>query len=155
MCVRACVVRACVRACVCACVRVVSFSATTTNDALMMHRRSLYQPHSRHKIGKPPPLDLIAAHEKALRGASASAVKTDFGADVDVATLCCEGIPWNPFIAEDVELLAQARAFACTCVRYHTPLCSIARSSSCTHQGRKPFRASLDDFQRVQNMLVE
>ena len=80
------------------------------------------QSQKRAKVGKPPPLELIIAHERSVharkngsagsagrpaRVRTAGVVTTDFG-DVDVETLRCEGIPWNPFIAEDVELVVQA-----------------------------------------------
>jgi hypothetical protein len=70
---------------------------------------------SRKTYGQGPPRDLIKAHEERnARKPDTAGTSTSRGSRrrpgrVDSTSLTCDGIPWNPFIDEDLEVIAEGR----------------------------------------------
>ena len=70
---------------------------------------------NRKTYGQGPPRDLIKAHEdRNARKPDSPGTSTSQGSRrrpgrVDSTSLTCDGIPWNPFIAEDLEVIAEGR----------------------------------------------
>lgn len=76
---------------------------------------------SRKEYGQGPPRDLIRAHEERNARKSSSARSAEKPSSqgagrpvgrpgrVNSMSLTCDGIPWNPFIDEDLEVIAEGR----------------------------------------------